>query len=85
MLGVLENLPTPISRPLGSSRADWHQHQKVWAQKLEKCEGGVLSIGTQIFEIKKIKEYDAKNRLQIGSGEVGENSTFLIDTLTKFK
>ena len=34
-LSVLEKLPTTISRPLRSSRADWHQHQKVRAQKLE--------------------------------------------------
>ena len=30
-----------IFKPLRSSRADWHQHQKVGAQKLEKCEGRV--------------------------------------------
>ena len=29
MLSVLENLSTPLLRPLKSSRTDWHQHQKV--------------------------------------------------------
>ena len=29
---------------------------KSWGQKLEKCEGGVLSFGTRILKMKKIKK-----------------------------
>ena len=43
-LSVLENLSTPLLRPLKSSRADWHQHQKVGAHKLEKREEGCVGF-----------------------------------------
>ena len=66
-LRVLQNMAIPIFRPLRSSRADWHQHQKVGAQKLEKCEGGCVGFRDPKFSNEqKIKEYDAKNRLQFG-------------------
>ena len=38
MLNVLLNLPTPIFRPLRSSREDWQQCQKVGGPKLKKSE-----------------------------------------------
>ena len=53
MLSVFENLPTPIFRPLKSSRADWHQYQKVEALKLEKCEEGCVGFRDIIFNAKK--------------------------------
>ena len=65
-LSLLENLPIPIFRPLRSSRADWHQNQKVGPQKLEKIEWGCVGFRDPKFlnEI-KIKEYDAKKPFSI--------------------
>ena len=57
-------MPIPIFRRLRSSRADWHQHQKVGARKFEKCEGGCVGFwDPKILNEKKIKEYDAKKNV----------------------
>ena len=56
----VENLPIPIFRPLRSSRADWHQHQKVGAQKLEKCEGGCVGFRDPKF----LNEKKSKSTMQ---------------------
>ena len=80
-LRVLQNMPIPIFRPLRSSRADWHQHQKVGAQKLEKCGGRCVGYRDPKFlNEKNIKRYDAKKTFASWLRLSGWNSTFLIDT-----
>ena len=62
-----------LLRPFFNRHSEAHQqigtNIKKWgAQKLEKCEGGCVGFRDPKFLNEKIKEYDAKNRLQFGWG-----------------
>ena len=67
MFSVLWNPPALIFRRVEISWADWNQNPKVGGPKIGKVWRGVCRVlGPQFLEWKKIKEYDAKNRLKIG-------------------